>query len=110
MLKLTYPCQCDCGRLVAELVTAGFAQHPNPGARFYGVGCDDGGGVHETTVYGYADLTSAEQAAIASIVNVHVYTAPAAVYADEVYIRSPDKSTWKITVDNAGILSTTKVT
>lgn len=108
MIERPYSKRCEPAKLVKELLAAGLVQDPNVGARFYGVTYDAAS--NATCVCVYDDLTAAEAGTIDGIVAAHVYTAPAAKYSPEIFLSSADGSAWKITVDNLGVLSTTKVT
>jgi hypothetical protein len=71
MIEKEYQKACNAKLLTREIVAAGLPQHPNAGARFYGVTVEGS----TTKVLYYSDLTAGELTTIDGVVTAHTNTA-----------------------------------
>ena len=108
MIERVYQKKCNTQSLVSGIVAAGLSQDPTPGYRFFGVGCDPDPSSPVTRVYVCDDMTAGELAILDGVIAVHVYTAPKDL-TPFLSLTSADGSLWCLSVDNAGVLTTTKV-
>ena len=71
MINREYIKICNAEQLTTELIAGGLIQHPNIGARFYGVSVflDS---VPKTIVHCYDDITQTEPTLIDTKVNAHI--------------------------------------
>ena len=75
MITRTYQKLCDAGRLQQEIIDSGKLVSPSVGARFYGISVNYAeGGVAETNIFLFDDITQQEISEIDTLVTNHIPT------------------------------------